>query len=297
MLKISYQRQQMIFAAMYSLNLMREDALHFLQELGFNHEAENGTAAIHTLPGPHLSTLNPSMSQLFKQYAEPSDDPYLDVVDIVDEVTVALAKAGYSIEKYDDQELKSLAFEMYWPLRNSVYTLEEGDHYFENEFLRISAYTVYGLCHYIECGAFDHFNQIPAYESKKWFKKLKQFHQRKEPYFKILAIAGLELADPFWDFDPFVPQIRIKRKPTLVAIAAFFIATLYCSTHDPASDGLSLIGFPLPFSIYTPGKIDPSDIHLANFGFNIRNFFIDLFLLGTVILLVNTLWFKCRRYR
>jgi len=86
--------------------------------------------------------------------------------------------------------------------------------------------------------------------------------------------------------------MRIHTKPTLLAVAAFIVITLFYSTFEAESDGYTLIGFPLTFNKYTYGKIDPSDIGLAHIGFNTGNFLVDILVLVVFIWGLNFIWIK-----
>lgn len=81
--------------------------------------------------------------------------------------------------------------------------------------------------------------------------------------------------------------MKIRKKPTLLAIFLFILTTLFYSTYEAESDGFSLIGFPFCFYKYTEGKIVEAERELAHIGFSAKFFLADLVVLGLFILIVN----------
>lgn len=84
--------------------------------------------------------------------------------------------------------------------------------------------------------------------------------------------------------------MTIKKAPTLIAILIFIITTGFYSTYGAASDNWSKIGFPLPFYIYTDGKVgNLGPRGLIDVGFNLGYFLLDLVVLGVFIYVLNYL--------
>ena len=70
------------------------------------------------------------------------------------------------------------------------------------------------------------------------------------------------------------------------AVSIFALFTLITFENNATSDGFTKVGFPFNFYIYSEGKLT-NPAFAASFGFSVKFFVIDLFLLVAFIFIVN----------
>jgi len=204
-------KEYMIRAAISCLKLMKNDALDFIKEVKHREEMAANPSIIDFASGFYLKNLHFSMVQLFYRDTDGAIDGFEEVIELIDEVLTSFELAGFTIKDLENNEIESQGSQLDWPLECSIYSLEDGDHEFVDEFKRISAYTIYGLCYFIENEIFDPNNQIPCDEQKEWEKYLKKFAKKKQSYFKALAKLGLALAEPVWIVN-YIPESQQKNE-------------------------------------------------------------------------------------
>ncbi len=80
--------------------------------------------------------------------------------------------------------------------------------------------------------------------------------------------------------------MKLKIVPIISAISVYLLLSLLTFENNAASDGFTKLGFPFSFYVYSEGKLTDSNL-ASGFGFSIKYFLIDLFILTTFIILVN----------
>ena len=88
--------------------------------------------------------------------------------------------------------------------------------------------------------------------------------------------------------------MKIKLVLTAIILLTFGLSTALSYKDNAASDGFTKIGFPFNFYTYSEGKFsDPASI--ADFGFSLKYFTVDLLILVVLVFLGNLIaekWIK-----
>ena len=82
--------------------------------------------------------------------------------------------------------------------------------------------------------------------------------------------------------------MKFKFLSSILAILIYLGCFFAFYQDEAASDGYTLIGFPLYFYTNSEGKFEAG--HRPYFGFNTLNFFIDLFVFFVMIIVFNYLY-------